>query len=79
VTRQELDRQLLEAHSQHDHPALIRLYGIAADQAEAAGDEGAACFYLTHAFVFALEYGAPQADALNLRLYEKGRAHRLQF
>ncbi|WP_299638929.1 hypothetical protein [uncultured Ruegeria sp.] len=76
---QELDDQLLQAHADNDLPALIRLYQEAASQAEQRQDHDAACFYLTHAFVFALEYGAPEADELNRKLYERGRAHRLAF
>lgn len=75
----ELDTHLLQAHSDHDVPALIRLYALAADQADQRQDHDAACFYLTHAFVFALEDGAPEADELNRQLYERGRAHRLVF
>ncbi|AXT29003.1 hypothetical protein D1823_20085 (plasmid) [Ruegeria sp. AD91A] len=76
---QELDDQLLQAHADSDLPALIRLYHEAASQAEQRRDHDAACFYLTHAFVFALEYGSPEADELNRKLYERGRAHRLAF
>ncbi|WP_370232116.1 hypothetical protein [Cognatishimia sp.] len=75
----ELDKQLLQAHADYDVPALIRLYHEAATLAEQRQDHEASCFYLTHAFVFALEEGAPEADELNLKLFERGRAHRLQF
>lgn len=75
----ELDAQLLRAHAEKDMPALIRLYHEAAADAERRQDHEAACFYLTHAFVFALEYGAPEADELNRMLHERGRAHRLTF
>ncbi|MDA5558998.1 hypothetical protein [Shimia sp. MMG029] len=75
----ELDRQLLQAHTDYNVPALIKLYHEASKMSEARQDHDAACFYLTHAFVFALEYGAPEADELNRKLYERGRAHRLTF
>ncbi|KUJ77131.1 hypothetical protein [Ruegeria profundi] len=75
----ELDRLLIEAHDRKDHAALIRYYTLAADECEAAQDIDAACFYLTHAFVFALESGAPEAEALNARLVAYGRAHHLEF
>ncbi len=75
----ELDKRLIRAHSDYDVPALIRLYHEAANDAEQRQDHDAACFYLTHAFVFALEYGAPEADELNRKLHEHGRAHRLTF
>ncbi|MCL6282538.1 hypothetical protein M3P21_03260 [Ruegeria sp. 2012CJ41-6] len=70
-----LDQQLLQAHAAEDKTALVRLYTQAADHSEAGGDLDAACFYLTHAFVFALEIGVPEARALNARLVDKGRAH----
>lgn len=79
MNKDELDHLLLQAHDRNDHAALIRYYTLAADEREAAQDIDAACFYLTHAFVFALESGAPEADALNKRLVAHGRAHRLEF
>lgn len=66
----DLDRRLLAAHRQDDKAALIALYQEAADTAasvEAAG------FYLTHAYVFALETGDAAAPALRARLVEMGR------
>ncbi|MFW8634845.1 hypothetical protein [Cribrihabitans pelagius] len=77
LDRVDLDGALLKAHAGHDLPALVRLYTVAGDRAEAEGNIDAACFYLTHAFVFALEAGAPEADALNRRLAARGRAHLL--
>lgn len=74
-----LDQELLKAHAEGDKPALVRLYSLAGEECETAGDIDAACFYLTHAFVFALETGAQEADALNRRLAEWGRANRLEF
>lgn len=73
----DLDRELLKAHAREDLPILIRLYTCAADQ-HSIGSEGEA-FYLTHAFVFALEAGAPEAEALNKRLADLGRTHLLAF
>lgn len=64
-----LDAEMIAAHEARDQAALIRLYTQAADM---AGDLDAACFFLTHAYVFALEAGAPQAEILRGRL----RAHR---
>lgn len=75
----ELDRRLLAAHAEGDAGALVSLYTRAGDARAAAGDIAAACFYLTHAFVFALEAGLPEAETLNRRLFEHGRAHRLTF
>ena len=65
-----LDDGLLAAHAAGDRAALIRLYAQAADRAT---DPDAAGFYLTHAYVFALEAGAPQAAALHARLKAEGR------
>lgn len=79
MDRDALDRQLLEAHANRDGHALARLYTQAAELCEAEGDVDAACFFLTHAFVFALEAGAPEARALNMRLAERGRTHLLTF
>ena len=66
----ELDARLLEAHARDDRAALIALYTEAADFANTDEVRG---FYLTHAFVFALESGAPEAPALRARLQEMGR------
>ena len=65
-----LDAQMIAAHKAADQTALIRLYTQAADQ---AADLTAACFFLTHAYVFALEAGAPEAPALHARLKAHGR------
>lgn len=74
-----LNQGLLIAHDRQDTEALVRLYTLAGDRAETRGDIDAACFYLTHAFVFALESGAVEADDLNRRLADYGRAKRLIF
>ncbi len=79
IDRAALERDLLDAHARGDHGALVHLYTLAAEDREQAQDIDAACFFLTQAFVFALETGAPEADDLNRRLAERGRAHRLQF
>lgn len=66
----DLDQRLLAAHARDDRQALIRLYAEAGD---IAPDIDAACFYLTHAYVFALEAGAPEAADLHARLRAAGR------
>lgn len=68
----DLDDALLAAHAAQDTQALIRLYTQAANETEAR-DLDAACFYLTHAYVFALERGAAEAAALRARLATHGR------
>ncbi len=66
----DLDAQMIAAHEARDQAALIRLYTLAADQ---ANDLTASCFYLTHAYVFALEAGASEVPALHARLKAEGR------
>lgn len=66
----DLGARLLEAHGRGDRPALVALY---AEAAEAANDEDAAGFYLTHAYVYALELGHADAPALHARLVRMGR------
>ncbi|MBO9403426.1 hypothetical protein [Shimia sp. R9_3] len=79
MDRDALEVALLEAHDRNDKEALVRLYTVAGDEAELQQDIDAACFYLTHAFVFALETGAPAAAILNKRLADRGRAKLLEF
>lgn len=66
----DLDARLLAAHAEQDRAALVALYQEAADQ---ASDPGAAGFYLTHAYVWALELGDPAAGQLRARLVAQGR------
>jgi hypothetical protein len=66
----ELDARLLAAHETGDRPALVKLYQQAADQALTVD---AACFYLTHAYVFALEMGHGDVAAIRARLVAEGR------
>jgi hypothetical protein len=66
----DLDTRMITAHEANDRMALIKLYAEAAD---GANDLDASCFYLTHAYVFALEAGAPNAQDLHARLVRHGR------
>lgn len=66
----DLHAQMMAAHSAGDLPALVTLYHAAADQ---AADVDAACFYLTHAYVFALELGDARAASLRAALVSHGR------
>lgn len=65
-----LDQALIKAHAQGDRAALVTLYTSAADQAD---DEDAACFYLTQAYIFALEVGHAGTTSLYDRLRANGR------
>ncbi|ASM72061.1 MULTISPECIES: hypothetical protein [Roseobacteraceae] len=66
----DLNAQLLAAHAAGDHRALVDLYARAADGAQ---NVDAACFFLTQAYVFALEQNTPQISALRARLAAEGR------
>lgn len=66
----DLDTRLIAAHTAEDRRALVALYAEAADS---ANDLDAACFYLTHAYVFALETGHPRAGHLHKALCRHGR------
>lgn len=68
-----LHEAVLAAHAADDRLALAALYGKAADELEAGGQEAAACFYFTQAYVFALEAGLPDADRYRAALAQRGR------
>ncbi len=68
-----LDAALLNAHATRDTEALAQLYAQAADAAETAE---AAAFYLTHAYIYALDAGVDETTALLDRLVELGRENR---
>ena len=64
-----LDAQLLAAHKAGDILALVRLY---TEAAEKAADE-ARGFFLTQAYVYALECGDAAAPGLRAALAREGR------
>ena len=66
----DLHVRLLEAHGSDDRHALIGLY---AEASETASDTRAAWFYLTQAYVYALELGDGRAEALAEQLRSAGR------
>ena len=63
-----LERELIAAHGSGDGDTLIGLYAAAADRAAASDDIDRAAFFLTHAWIFALERGDERAKALRARL-----------
>ncbi len=70
---EDLNAQMLQAHETDDYQALVSLYAQVADQCEEVQDVEATCFYLTQAFIFALDCGDSQAWELNRRLVAYGR------
>ena len=67
------DAALLKAHEDGDSKTLIELYGAAGKAALENGDIQQGCFFLTHAYVFALEAGAPEAAQFHKILKQHGR------
>lgn len=59
----DLDERLRAAHAAHDKPALVALYQDAAAQ---VADDDRRAFFLTQAYVFALDCGL-MAEARGLR------------
>lgn len=69
----DLHKAMLDAHDEENGQLLASLYEKAADEAENRGNIDAACFFLTHAYVFALEEGLASAEQLQMRLWRHGR------
>lgn len=65
-----LHRELLTAHQMRDLPGLVTLY---AQAAETSDDIDEMCFFLTHAYIFALDAGDARAANLRARLVAAGR------
>jgi hypothetical protein len=65
-----LQDRLLDAHARGDQSGLVVLYTEAADSTDVID---ASCFYLTHAYIFALELGDPVSETLFARLKVHGR------
>ena len=72
----ELEREVLAAHASGDLARLVQGYTSAADESEKAGDVNRACFFLTHAWIFALEAGDTRAEQIRARLVAHGRETR---
>jgi len=66
----DLDIRLLEANAAGDKQALVTLYAQAADE---TANPGESWFFLTQAYVFALELDHPDLPALKARLVAAGR------
>lgn len=66
----DLEKRLLAAHAADDRRLLVTLYqeaAMAADTVDAAG------FFLTHAYVYALETAHPAVGDLRAQLIAMGR------
>ena len=68
----DLDDALLAAHARGDNSTLVRMYRQAGE-AVLETNEVQGCFYLTQAYVFALESGMDVAEDLRAVLVERGR------
>ena len=66
----DLHDRLMAAHAANDIGALVALYSEAAD---ASADDNSRAFFLTHAYVFALEMAHPKTATLKARLVRMGR------
>jgi len=70
---EHLNEHLLAAHAAEDKVALVGLYRAAAGLAEMDQDIERECFFLTHAWIFALETDHPMRDNLHAKLARHGR------
>ena len=68
-----LDAALLQAHANNDLDQLVTLYHKAGLSCIDANDVDAGCFYLTHAYIFALEAGFSEAREIHKVLVSYGR------
>lgn len=68
LVRPTLEADLIEAHEKGDSGRLAELYLAAAGSEETDGRIEAACFFLTQAYVFALESGSRTAREIAARL-----------
>lgn len=66
----DLNARLIAAHEAGNKAGLVALYTEAADQTD---HHDTACFFLTQAYIFALDAGDPAAAALHHRLAQAGR------
>ncbi|MGF1503238.1 MAG: hypothetical protein ACFBSD_15635 [Paracoccaceae bacterium] len=73
AARAVLDARLIAAHAAADLVRLVGLYREAAEDATATGDEAAAGFFFTQAYVLALDAGLPEADVFHAELCASGR------
>ncbi len=74
IDEQRLQRDMLRAHEDDDLTVLAALYLKAAQLRESQDAIDAACFFYTHAYVYALDAGDQVvAEAARRRLKSHGR------
>ena len=66
----DLNDAILDAHARDDGRALVALYTQAAD---GTNDIDTTCFFLTYAYIYALELGIADEVSLYARLDAHGR------
>jgi len=69
----DLDAALLSAHHLNDREALVALYQKAGQTCLSQNQVDAGCFYLTHAYIYALEQGQAEAADIHALLVLHGR------
>ena len=69
----ELNSGILEARSNGDGPKLAELYAAAGNWMLESGHEDEGCFFLTQAYILALENGLEIAVPLHAELVRHGR------
>ena len=73
MERAELNAALLGAHDRNDKETLVTLYRKAGQNFLDAGEIDAGCFYLTQAYIFALDTDHDTAPDLHRLLVTHGR------
>jgi hypothetical protein len=68
-----LDHEILAAHACANTARLPALYRRAGEAMLEGGNTDAGCFYLTHAYIYALEAGHVMARELHEILVSHGR------
>ncbi|MFT5159018.1 MAG: hypothetical protein ACI9ZD_000615 [Paracoccaceae bacterium] len=68
-----LNEQLFAAHAENDKTKLVALYRLAGEMMISHNDINAASFYLTHAYIFALDVGDKAAPEIHKMLVGFGR------
>ena len=73
MNAEELNSGILEAWSNGDGPTLAELYAAAGNSMLDSGLEDEGCFFLTQAYILALEHGLEIAVPLHAELVKHGR------